>query len=59
MLGVAHFGPFGTTPMGHPDTFAKRWRDSYPPAMRSLCADRDSLTVYPRFPRALAADPPL
>jgi putative transposase len=33
------------------DLFAKRWRDSYPGAMRSLLADRDSLTVYLRFPR--------
>ena len=33
------------------DSFAKRWRDSYPGAMRSLLADRDSLTVYLRFPR--------
>jgi hypothetical protein len=45
-------------PTGHPNAFATRWRDSHPPAMRSLCADRDSLTVYLRFPHALAADPP-
>ena len=29
----------------------KRWRDSYPAAVRCLLADRDSLTVYLRFPR--------
>jgi transposase-like protein len=33
------------------DTFAARWRDSYPSATRALLADRDSLTVYLRFPR--------
>jgi putative transposase len=33
------------------DAFAKRWRDSYPAAVRALLADRDSLTVYLRFPR--------
>lgn len=33
------------------DLFAKRWRDSYPAAVRCLLADRDSLTVYLRFPR--------
>ena len=33
------------------DSFAKRWRDSYPGAVRSLLTDRDSLTVYLRFPR--------
>jgi transposase-like protein len=33
------------------DAFAKRWRDSYPAAVRCLLADRDSLTVYLRFPR--------
>lgn len=33
------------------DAFAKRWRDSYPAAVRSLLADRESLTVYLRFPR--------
>lgn len=33
------------------DTFAKRWRDSYPAAVRSLLADREALTVYLRFPR--------
>jgi transposase-like protein len=33
------------------DAFATRWRDSYPAAVRSLLADRDSLTVYLRFPR--------
>ncbi|WP_300584648.1 transposase [Mycobacterium sp.] len=33
------------------DAFAKRWRDSYPAAMRCLLDDRDSLTVYLRFPR--------
>jgi putative transposase len=33
------------------DGFAARWRDSYPAAVRSLLADRDSLTVYLRFPR--------
>lgn len=33
------------------DAFAKRWRDSYPAAVRCLLADRESLTVYLRFPR--------
>lgn len=33
------------------DTFARRWRDSYPAAVRCLLADRDSLTVHLRFPR--------
>jgi transposase-like protein len=33
------------------DTFATRWRDSYPAAVRALLKDRDSLTVYLRFPR--------
>jgi transposase-like protein len=33
------------------DAVARRWRDSYPAAMRCLLADRDSLTVYLRFPR--------
>jgi len=33
------------------DTFARRWRDSYPSAVRCLLDDRDSLTVYLRFPR--------
>jgi putative transposase len=33
------------------DAFAARWRDAYPSAVRSLLADRDSLTVYLRFPR--------
>lgn len=33
------------------DAFATRWRDSYPAAVRSLLAERDSLTVYLRFPR--------
>jgi putative transposase len=33
------------------DTVARRWRDSYPAAVRCLLADRDSLTVYLRFPR--------
>ena len=33
------------------DSFAKRWRDSYPAAVRSLLDDRESLTVYLRFPR--------
>ena len=33
------------------DSFAARWRDSYPAAVRSLLTDRDSLTVYLRFPR--------
>ena len=35
---------------GRIDAFAKRWRDSYPAAVRSLLTDRDSLTVYLRFP---------
>ena len=33
------------------DSFAARWRDSYPAAVRCLLTDRDSLTVYLRFPR--------
>ena len=33
------------------DAFATRWRDSYPAAVRCLLDDRDSLTVYLRFPR--------
>jgi putative transposase len=33
------------------DAFEKRWRDSYPAAARCLLDDRDSLTVYLRFPR--------
>jgi hypothetical protein len=33
------------------DAFAKRWRDSYPAAVRCLLDGRDSLTVYLRFPR--------
>ena len=33
------------------DSFDKRWRDSYPAAVRCLLDDRDSLTVYLRFPR--------
>jgi putative transposase len=33
------------------DAFVRRWRDSYPAAVRCLLADRDSLTVYLRFPR--------
>ena len=33
------------------DSFDKRWRDSYPVAVRCLLDDRDSLTVYLRFPR--------
>ena len=33
------------------DVFAKRWRDSYPAAVRCLIDDRESLTVYLRFPR--------
>jgi len=33
------------------DAFAQRWRDSYPAAVRCLLAERDSLTVYLRFPR--------
>ena len=33
------------------DAFATRWRDAYPAAVRSLLADRESLTVYLRFPR--------
>ena len=32
-------------------SFATRWRDSYPAAVRYLLDDRDSLTVYLRFPR--------
>ena len=34
------------------DSFDKRWRDAYPAAVRCLLDDRDSLTVYLRFPRA-------
>lgn len=33
------------------DAFAARWRDSYPAAVKCLLTDRDSLTVYLRFPR--------
>ncbi len=33
------------------DSFVKRWRDSYPAAVRCLLDDRESLTVYLRFPR--------
>ena len=33
------------------DSFATRWRDSYPAAVRCLLDVRDSLTVYLRFPR--------
>ena len=33
------------------DAFAQRWRDSYPAAVRCLLAERESLTVYLRFPR--------
>jgi putative transposase len=33
------------------DDFAARWRDSYPAAVKCLLTDRDSLTVYLRFPR--------
>lgn len=33
------------------DAFARRWRDSYPAAVRCLLAGRESLTVYLRFPR--------
>ena len=33
------------------DSFDKRWRDTYPAAVRCLLDDRDSLTVYLRFPR--------
>ena len=33
------------------DTFATRWGDAYPAAVRCLLKDRDSLTVYLRFPR--------
>ena len=33
------------------DAFAARWRDAYPAAVRCLLDDRDSLTVYLRFPR--------
>jgi len=33
------------------DSFAARWRDSSPAAVRALLADRESLTVYLRFPR--------
>ena len=33
------------------DSFAARWRESYPGAVRALLADRESLTVYLRFPR--------
>ena len=33
------------------DAFARRWRDAYPAAVRCLLDDRDSLTVYLRFPR--------
>ena len=33
------------------DRFAQRRRDAYPAAVRCLLDDRDSLTVYLRFPR--------
>ncbi|BDE12954.1 hypothetical protein MKCMC460_18140 [Mycobacterium sp. 20KCMC460] len=33
------------------DVFERRWRDSYPAAVRCLLSDRDSLTAYLRFPR--------
>jgi putative transposase len=33
------------------ESFARRWRDSYPAAVRGLLHDRDSLTVYLRCPR--------
>ncbi|HEY3690792.1 MAG TPA: IS256 family transposase [Pseudonocardiaceae bacterium] len=33
------------------DSFAARWRDCYPAAVHALLADRESLTVYLRFPR--------
>lgn len=33
------------------DEFARRWRDSYPAAVRCLLSDRDSLTHYLRVPR--------
>ena len=33
------------------DSFEKRWREAYPAAVRCLLDDRDSLTVYLRFPR--------
>jgi transposase-like protein len=33
------------------DSFARRWRDSYPAAVRCVLDDRDWLTVYLRFPR--------
>ena len=33
------------------DAFAARWRDAYPAAVRALLKDRESLTVYLRFPR--------
>jgi putative transposase len=36
---------------GRIDACARRWRDSCPAAVRCLLADRDSLTVYLRFPR--------
>jgi Transposase, Mutator family len=35
------------------DSFEKRWRDSYPAAVRCLLDDRDSLTVYLRFPHSV------
>jgi len=33
------------------DQFARRWRDSYPGAVRCVLTDRDSLTHYLRTPR--------
>ncbi len=33
------------------DEFARRWRDSYPAAVRCLLTDRESLTHYLRCPR--------
>ena len=45
-------GPDAVTFVQHRiDAFARRWRDSYPAAVRCLLTDRDSLTVYLRFPR--------
>jgi transposase-like protein len=33
------------------DAFARRWRDSYPAAVRCLLTDREQLTSYLRVPR--------
>src|SRR5664280_788724 len=45
-------GPAAVRPVQNRiDSFARRWRDSYPAAVRCLLDGRDNLTVYLRFPR--------